>query len=45
MAKRLNPEELYAHFVALKEAADHLRLVDWTGDMTSENRANRWLTC
>lgn len=38
MAKRLAPDELYARFVALKEAADHLRLLEWTEDKTEREQ-------
>ncbi|HGY2296349.1 TPA: hypothetical protein ACNV18_000063 [Pseudomonas putida] len=38
MAKRLAPDELYARFIALKEAADHLRLLEWTDDKTEREQ-------
>lgn len=41
MTKRLTPDELYARFVALKEAADHLRLLEWTEDKTEREQGQQ----
>lgn len=41
MANRLTPDELYARFIALKEAADHLRLLEWTDDKTEREQGQQ----